>query len=253
MTLRSILIKNLERDAKALKRQALQARHDPCKKNIHQLRITVRRVRAVLWLIEHGSSHLSFRKLKANLRNLGHALGRLREIDVAIQDAKKYHLRVTRLKNKRQAARKSLRGTLGRRRLLKISSGLDKTIFKINECQKLDVRSAASLLQNRVRPWKHKRLKTDDDFHSLRIATKKTRYILESIGRPAQPLRDLQEILGKGHDLEMLQEFSGKNPMLYSEISKQYRQARRLSQSTIRFALNSLENVAKTQGVVDNL
>lgn len=242
MTSRSALLDNLKTQASIFQKQALKTRRNPTnKKSVHQLRITVRRIRAALWLAEHGTPSLIFGKLKVKLRSFGQTLGRLREIDVAFQDAEKYHLDTNRLKKKRKSALRDLKRIITSKQSLKISSALDKAIAKINEHRELNINSGVSLLQKKILPWTNRTLTADEDFHNLRIITKKTRYALETIGKPIQPLRDLQEILGKGHDLKVLQDFLGETPMLQSEMIKQYKEARRLIRPTIRFVINNLK------------
>ena len=230
---------NLKARATMFQRQAQKTRLAPTKKNVHQLRITVRRIRAILWLTEHGTPSLSFDKLKVKLRSVGRTLGRLREIDVALEDAKKYHLKTNSLKKRRQLARKELKKKFTSKLGKKIRAGLDQAITKLKQQQELNIRPGISLLQKKILPWAHKKLKTDDDFHNLRIITKKTRYALEVIGKPTQPLRKLQDILGKGHDLKVLQDYLGENPTLQSEVTKQYKQARPLVRPTINFVKKS--------------
>lgn len=232
---------NLETQVKIFQRQALQAHREPTRKNVHQLRITVRRIRASLWLAEHGSPPVSCEKIKSQLCQLGHALGKLRELDVAIQDAEKFHLKTKRLKQKRKSAQNNLRRESMIRHCLKISKGLQKILTKKMDCQKLNLNPGFTILQRKFLPWTQKTLKANDDFHRLRILTKKTRYALEIIGKPTGPLRDLQEILGVGHDLEVLQKFLGKNPILQSEMNKHYKNALLLIRPTIRFAMNNLK------------
>lgn len=236
----SALLIDFKTYVKKFEKQVRRTRREISPKNVHQLRVTVRRIRAVLWLAEHGTPSLSFGKLKVKLRQLGQALGSLREIDVAIRDAEKHDLPTNRLKKKRKSARRDLKRQMTAKPSLKMMARLDEALGKIKKRREFNISHGVSLLQKRILPWTHRVLRTGDDFHRLRIITKKTRYALEAIGKPSRPLRDLQEILGKGHDLEVLQNYLGKEPALQAEMKKQYNQARRLVRPTIRFAVKSL-------------
>lgn len=244
MVVKEAFLNKLETLARKFQKQAYRTRRDRTRKNVHQLRVTVRRIRAVLWLAEHGSPPLSFGKVKLALRDFGQALGKLRELDVAIQDAGQFHLDTSKLQKKRKAARRNLKRQMTTQQCLKIPSRIDDAIAKINGRRSLDISRGVFLLQKKILSWPHRTLKTGDDFHNLRIIIKKTRYALEAMGKPTRPLRGLQGILGKAHDLEILQNYLGANPVLRSEVTKQYKQARRLIRPTIRFAILQMKTVS---------
>ena len=62
------------------------------------------------------------------------------------------------------------------------------------------------------------------DQHVLRIQVKKTRYILEAVGRKCEALKELQGLLGDSHDMEILQELLGAHPRA-AEIEVRAREA----------------------------
>ena len=87
-------------------------------------------------------------------------------------------------------------------------------------------------LQMRV----HKKKK----LHHLRVVLKKARYVIESIGRPVDPIKSLQDTLGQAHDLEVLQELIGKNKKINSERHSLNEKGIRLVKPTLRFAISQL-------------
>jgi len=237
---RSKILRHLKTQIHLFKTQLVNSHRIPIKKNVHQLRITSRRIRAAIWIIEHGTPHLSFKKLLSELRKLSRVLGQLRELDVAIQDANKYHLKTSKLKKKRQSARNTLLSQTNSRHRKKIVTYLNKALIKIQNHQEQKIASGVVVLRKRILPWAQKKIVTEDDFHRLRILTKKTRYILETIGKPVQPLRELQDVLGKGHDLEVLQDFSKRNPKIQNASKEQYRSALHMVRPTLHFAVKQL-------------
>lgn len=221
-------------------RQAPRVYQNPSKKNVHQLRVTVRKIRAALWLLDQGSQNVSLGKLSRDLRKLGHSLGHQREIDVAIEDATARGLKTAKLETRRRREMKNLRRDLNFERRDRIARRLKKVLSKISHRQKLDLKIGLLKLRNKLKPWEQRSVLRNRDLHQLRIMVKKVRYALEAIGKPVAPLKELQTLLGRGHDLEILQEFLGKNSELQSEMAVEYKKAKNKIQPAIRFVLKQL-------------
>ena len=76
--------------------------------------------------------------------------------------------------------------------------------------------------------------------HELRVTLKKIRYALEAMGRPATPIKYLQDILGEVHDLETLLKLTGKNKKIKKEQQALSDEALLLMKPALRFALEHL-------------
>lgn len=237
---RSDLLQNFSNQMRIFERQIASTHRKHTNKNIHQLRITTRRIRAVLWLVKHGVPHLSFETLNSDLRKLSQALGFVRELDVAIQDAKEFRLQTKKLKKRRRSARKNLFELTDDRHRRKMIRRLHKAFIEIQRHQEQTLAPGMNLLKHKLLPWTRKFLTTQDDFHKVRIITKKTRYILEIIGKPSQPLCELQDVLGKGHDLEVLQDYVKASPQVHEAAKEHYQKGLRMIRPTLRFALRQL-------------
>jgi CHAD domain-containing protein len=222
-------------------KQVKGTNQNPTRKNVHELRVTVRRIRAALWLIEQGSPRLSFGKLPSSLRKLGQILGEQRELDVAIQDATHYHLKTKKLKSQRCLKKQMLFAKIDSKHRKKTLRDLEKAVRKLQSHPKLNLTVGLARLRERLIPWVRKARINDGDLHELRITAKKARYVLEAIGKPVQPLRNLQGPLGRGHDLVVLQDISGENMKVQSDAVLQYQKARRFIQPTLHFAIKQLE------------
>ena len=122
------LVNYLTNQEHLFEKQVQETYQDPTRKNVHELRVTVRRIRAALWLIEHGSPRISFGKLPSSLRKIGQVLGEQRELDVAIQDGTNYHLKTKKLKSQRRSTRKILCSKINSKHRKKIHRQLERLL-----------------------------------------------------------------------------------------------------------------------------
>ena len=205
------LLASLDKQIRVFRTQLTATHNDPNKRNIHKLRVCVRRLRAILWLAKHSSSHLDFGKTTKLLRKLGQELGKHRELDVAIEDAHKYKVKTKKLKTKRLFITKKKKKKLTSKQRQNLIRKLQQASLQIKHQQEINVTPSLILLREKITPWLRRQQVSDKDLHQVRIITKKTRYALEAIGKPTKTLKNLQDLLGKGNDLEVLKALSGKN------------------------------------------
>ena len=211
-------------------------------KVVHQVRLATRRARAALWVLRHCSSHIRFKGLNKELQRLGDALGRIRELDVAILDAKRFGFDSSTLVAGRKEAHHRLRHLIHRDQKnelalqLWIAGHTAREIFpvRIDEAKRRLDKQLASLLKRRI----HGQTK----FHQLRIVIKKTRYALEAMGKPIGSLQRLQDILGEAHDLELLQTLLGKDSTIRAKQRSLNDQAIRMIEPALRFAAAQLRD-----------
>ncbi len=174
--------------AKQLKRAA----RDPGTKNVHQLRITIHRMRPLLG-----------KTLSHALHELDQVLGAKRELDVALKDAVYYGFNPALIQRQRRQAKQQVVQFLKPKYQKKILGKLKKFQKKLN---------VESIFKDR-------------EMHQLRINLKKIRYILEASGQTSERLRILQSELGRLHDLQVLKKISGSNKKLSADLARQYRKA----------------------------
>lgn len=173
------------------------------KNKVHDLRITLHRIRSLLEL-----SSIETQRLK----KLDKALGKVRDLDVAIGNAKKYGLDCSDLKKKRRKDSKVAIELLSGKKK-KVFKDLDETSKKFEK--KVDLKSTAVKLKDSLKSFDHQ-LK-DEELHKVRIGLKKVRYLLESAGKPVDRLKKIQDKLGEVHDLQVLSEYYKKNPHLKND------------------------------------
>jgi CHAD domain-containing protein len=68
----------------------------------------------VLWCLRHGSAQLQFKELDQSLKSLGGRLGKIREVDVAVRDAKQFGLSRSGFTGRKKSAQKKLRKWINR-------------------------------------------------------------------------------------------------------------------------------------------
>jgi len=221
----------LIRQRLAALRRALPAAKDGDAKSLHQARVATRRLRAALPLVGAGRKA---EKVARCVRRLTRLLGPARELDVSL-------LILDELEQNDDVPRPAidrLRASIAdqRRRLQEhVRERLDE--FDIQKVRKRAIavartgadaktpRDAEAVAVARERTTRRARRLADaidhaaglylpDRLHSVRIAIKKLRYTLEldAVSRHGRPrneaalrtLRNMQDLLGRMHDLEVL-------------------------------------------------
>jgi CHAD domain-containing protein len=235
------LRKNFRAQQKAFHRFADKAARNPSPDHVHQLRVSNRRLRAILALVIKDPRFRHFRALKSSLRELGKVLGSQRELDVVIGDAAEFGLPVASLKKRIKSRKKKVKKFLSPSRrgaLLGCFSQLDEELkFPV-----LMEKKPLTKLLKKVRAWRRRKL-APKNLHRFRIAIKKMRYILEALDRPVGPLKEIQGYLGRAHDLEVLQEILGKNKITRKAENRAVKKAKEMAPSALAFARNQLRSL----------
>jgi CHAD domain-containing protein len=159
-----------------------RAHNRPKKNNVHQLRITVRRMQSIVWVINHSEPR-QCRHFSKHLKSFIRELNKIREIGIA---------------------------------------------------------PATYKMKHRIVPWLQRTRIRDRELHTLRVITKKTRYALETIGRPSTPLKNLQRRLGRVHDYEVLCTLLKEKKRIENDLNRSNRAARILIRPALKFAIRHL-------------
>ena len=209
-------------------------------KSVHQLRVATRRARAALWVLRYSSAHIHFKKLNHNLRIIGKALGGVRELDVAILDANHYDINSSQLISRRKAAQQNLQKLINRGQRKKLSADFLSFKKTIRNMKPMLLRKASDKLRAQLNHQLERHVRGKTKSHQLRLVFKKVRYALEAMGKPIDPIKRLQNILGDAHDLEILHELLGRNSKIKAERHLLNNKAARLVKPAIRFAVVQL-------------
>lgn len=211
-------LKNFARaEAQTFKELAQKTKKKPQIERVHKLRVSIRKMRSVL-------------KDDKDLKKLSKALGKVRDLDVAIENTKIYQVDPTPLKIERKAHRKKLKQKLEKRK--EISRDLKKPKIKPSP--------QVELIEN-LKTWSHP-LK-DEELHPFRKTIKEVRYILEATGRKTEYLKQLQTELGKIHDLVVLEKYYKKNISIEKDRKATTRIVKKLIPHAIAHALKDLRSI----------
>ena len=212
-------------------------------KEVHDLRVVTRRLRASLVLLNDQPDQTHLLKLYRTLSKLGKALGAQRELDVALQDARHYSLDTSDLRKSHRKLRDKVRDKLNSKRRKRIFRQLRKINTDLQSRKTIRLEKAFDRHLKEANRWKHQELKDLKQLHELRIAIKKFRYALEALGRPVQPLRKLQNLLGRVHDLEILQRSVGRNAAVSLDQASTLTKAKRLVRPALQFTESQIQSI----------
>lgn len=217
----------------------------PATGRVHDLRVCVRRLRTALWLAGHDKKIPRLGALSGSLRNLGKILGGLRQLDVAIADAKFYRLPVGDLKVRRKEARKEADAALAPKLGAALYKKLGRLVRVLNERGGGPLKGASKLL-GRVKTLKGPSPApgAKGEFHLFRIFMKKVRYTIEAFGLKPGPIKTLHDQLGKAHDLEVLQRLVGKNGAVLKDEILFRKRAAKIAGPAVRLARGRLAAIA---------
>lgn len=199
------------------------------RKEVHNIRISLHRIRSLLELTKIKSSPLE---------KLDKDLGKVRDLDVAIKNAIHYGLPTKKLEKKRKEKAKDAIKFLHNKKN-KVLNSLDKAGLRFEK--KVDLKIAAGELQHKLHDFDHPL--QDDELHKVRIGLKKVRYLLESTGKSVVRLKKIQDQLGEVHDLQVLSEFYHHNPHLKNDKRIKSLKAKRTVRPIFKLASKRLNAV----------
>lgn len=197
------------------------AAKDPTTKNIHDIRVTMRRLSVVL--------------NSRNLKKLAKVLGKKRDLDVAIKNARVYGLGTKKLEKAQNKAKKkskhelknfnptSLKRTPHKNILMGFKMMMRKLTGELDELETMDM--------------------TKKQLHHLRINLKQVRYGLEAIGQSQVKLQKMQDLLGNIHDLENLQKLKGKKTKIKKDEDTFIQKVKASYRPVIRSARKTLVRI----------
>jgi CHAD domain-containing protein len=213
--------------------------------DVHDLRVTTRRLRASLWVLRHCMESNTGDRAHRELRSIGKVLGERRMWDIALGDAQKYGADTRAIEKKRARAHTKLRRALRGARVRSV----------LKDMQKLE-EAVPGLMLERLVPWLQgyewelayrlqKRPKTPAERHALRIQAKKVRYVLECLGRKSARLEKLQDHLGREHDLDVVQGLIGRKRGLAGDRRNAATGANRVMQPALHSGIRELRALQK--------
>lgn len=202
---------------------------------VHDLRVSTRRLRAQLRLIEKNSSHAIPIPLLKSLKKLTSALGERRQWDVTLKEAHKFQLAEDPLRKEQTRAGQRLQKVLRSRDVQALPVILKGFEVPLKNEEITISKKFFNDMRSQLKTWLKQKKFSTRDLHELRISTKKIRYAFECMDLPVEDLKDLQDHLGKSHDLTVLRDYFN-NP---KKVRKADRKERRRATQRIRPALST--------------
>ena len=222
--------------------EALQKKQN--QEDVHQLRVVVRRLLSALWVLKHSQKGLEPSGLSLKLKKLGKVLGRKRELDVALEEAKKYKLKTADIKALRKKSKQELALFLKEKKKKKILAALRLMIENIGVAtakSSLNPSAVHSKLMNQLQFWTEHSPHTTAELHRCRIQLKKARYVLEWLNCPVAPLVKAQNSLGKIHDLDLLGKYAPHDAHVSKDKHREMKKAEKLTEPALSFALTKIK------------
>jgi CHAD domain-containing protein len=201
----------LKRNILSFENLQKKTHQNPSIVRVHKLRVAARRILTVLWIVKADPNSPSFHRLIRSLGALAKNLGALRDVDVACKDSPRYGLDTFALRKKRRKYKNVVQDNLTSGRREKFALALKRSSRSIRNLSNLNVRKSYVKLGKRVAQWAKNPLTNEDGVHAFRIDMKRTRYAMEAAGLSSPSLKKLQDLLGKAHDLEVLQKLQGRH------------------------------------------
>lgn len=198
-----------------------KASKHPSTKNIHQIRVSMRRLGVVI--------------NSRNLHELAKALGKERDLDVAIKNARIYGLRTGKLERAQKKARKKSKRVLKAFNPTSLKRPPHKNILMT---YKMMMRKLTGELAGLEKMDMNKK-----QLHLFRITLKQVRYGLEAIGQLQDKLQKMQDLLGRIHDLENLQKLKGKKTRIQKDEDRAIQKVVAIYRPIIRAALKILVRI----------
>lgn len=215
----------LKKEVRSFSAVAAKITKDPSRKSIHQLRVSVRKLQSTV----EGKF----------LKKLNKRLGKIRDLDVLIRNAKSYHLKDKEPKKQRKRLRKEIKERLKSKKFQLLHQKLEKKAAKT--LHQPELTSRAHEIIDELKTWD--RPLKDDELHSFRKTIKKIHYLLEAIGQNTDVLKELQDHLGRIHDLDVLARYYKKNVNAQNDKKIEIRTTQKQIKPALRWAIRELQEL----------
>jgi CHAD domain-containing protein len=237
-------VTNFRDESKRFARLAKKTCKEAKPADVHHLRALTRRLRTHLWVIPKTEQCKPILKARRDLKCLAQVLGEQRTYDVALEDAPLYGRKTMALREKRKAARKSVRKALKKRK--HYEKEIHKALKEANRLSALSFLPKIEELQHQLKHSIQNPPKTSPARHRLRIAVKKARYLLENFHNALPPLKTLQDHLGRWNDLRVLSILTGHPRNLIRDREEEWQEATRILPGVLKKTDRKLAAVKKS-------
>lgn len=207
----------------------------PTKDLNHKLRVSIRRIRTVIQLLQKDGKPPVPKKEKKFLKKMWQHLGEVRDFDVSEEIALKHELPLQRIKKERKEVDGKLQKDLTKSELKKLLLHLedlasDKSLKHVNPKPVIqNIRDKIKALSPRT-----------ENMHAFRIVLKKVRYLMEAMSIEDQEFKKYQDVLGKLNDLKVFLDCQGESAKVRGAYKRQLNKAHTILLPAKKLALKSL-------------
>lgn len=226
----------LQQEVSESKSLLKELKKKPTKDLNHQLRVSIRRIRTVIQLLqEEGKNPLPKGETKI-LKKMWKHLGVVRDYDVSEEIAVANDLPLRKIKDERKKADRKLHNDLVKNELKKLLAHLKK--LPITE---IHPESTIKTLRQRI-----KELPLEvENMHAFRIILKKIRYLMEALDIEDDEFKKYQDVLGELNDLKVFLDCQGESPRVRTVYKRQLKKALAILEPATRLALRSLSKAER--------
>jgi len=238
------LMRALDELSERFEKKAKEAYDDPSVSNVHALRVLIRRLRSHLWLIPKADRSLKVRKALRSLKILADVLGEQRKYDIALKDALEFSLPTEEIEARRARNKRKVRTRLTCTNRQKLAREIASALVEVRDNTTDDIlRPRLRALSRRLRREGSHSPRDEEAGHQVRIDAKKARYLIETFGEPMARLDELQNHLGRWHDLLVLDEMVGPLKKVTAEKNREWKKSLKLIKPVLRKASQCLSNL----------
>lgn len=213
-----------------------EVQDEPSGESVHQLRVTLRKIRTVLQIINQSKIKTLKVDESKKLSRVWKALGKQRDLDVAIRNAESLHLDSTQLRTLCQPTRKKTASRLKNKSVNLIIKSLERINRQLGKHPINPERAIYRLIEDLQHNFE-----APEEIHHLRILLKRVRYLLESLSLPTTEFKPFQDVLGNLNDYETLLILFGRNTMIEEKRKLQLKSAKAMVPEAKRVALMRLK------------
>lgn len=212
----------------------------PTKDLNHKLRVSIRRIRTIIQLLQKDGKAPLPKKENKILKKMWQHLGEVRDFDVSEEIAQKHELPLQRIRRERKDIDGKLQKDLTKANLKKLLNHLqelsaDKALKHVHPAPVI------STIRDRINA-----LSTENDnMHAFRIVLKKVRYLMEAMNIEDEEFKKYQDVLGKLNDLKVFLDCQGESANVRGAYRRQLNKAHTILDPAKKLALKSLNKAER--------
>ena len=233
----------LDKQAEIFEERAKDVSRNFSVSQVHKFRVVCRRLRALFWLVPKEQRTRSVRRAIRDLKFLTDVFGEQRKLDIALKDAICFSRDTEEIERQRADGRRAVESAITKEKRRKYVKHLRRAVKRMRKYEWATLVPRMESLRARLETAQKHPPRGNTAGHSLRINAKKARYVLEALGTPSSRLEQLQDHLGRWHDLIVLDELTGHTAAMLSEKQREWDTSQRMLKTTLTSATHAIDSL----------